>query len=256
MRVSKFLKINNISTDRFLNLLNSSEWYESKWRFDSFGLNSNMTNEQLSFLQSLLNKSNEDDLIRQVELKKNDETNLVKQINSDSFYNERFYGGKPPIEIPENLNQNLQKSIIAFLNVVLLITYNIERNYSNSNDYFSSVNKKKVNLLDEKEIIKYHRRLLRSDKLKKNNWEIISMIHQNMEGYKIFYLVSKIHEKSKQPFDAAVLLLKYRKIYFSRLHKIKLATYIPYKKLIDERENNHLITSSNSVYTFSHPFRN
>lgn len=263
MRVSKLLKVKNISSERFIKLLNSSEWNESKWRFDNFGLNSNITTEQLSFLEDLISKSNEDDLMQQIEIRKDDETNIVKQINNKTYFVERFYGDQPPIEIPENVNQNLQKGIKAYLNVVLFISYNIKRNYSNTIEYFSSINNKKVNLLNEEELIRYHCSLLRDNRLKRDNWEIVSMIHQNMEGYKIFNLVSKILEKAQQPFDAAVLILKYRKIHLAKLHEIKYSDYPPYKKLIDEKEywarngdNNFSITSSSSVYSLPNPFRN
>lgn len=269
MKISKFLKLNNISFSTFLQILSCSEWLNSEWGFSSFNLNSVLDDTQILLVQKLVDNYDSSKLIKQAEINRYEKTNLIQLLNKKNSYFNQFYKDFLPIEIITYDDNEKNDAIRAYVNTILFISYNIETNYSNTIEFFSKLSKDNINLnsvdyeLIKISLIQFHQKLLQNKKLKSDEKELSLLIHSDMETYLIFPLISKLFAKYKSPFEASNLLLRFRKMNKEKIREIKYKNYPPYKQFINYKKllqkynkDDSGLTSSHSVYSSPHPFRN
>jgi hypothetical protein len=267
MRVSKFLKLNNISFFTFLDILTCVEWLSCEWGNYSFNLNSSLTDSQIILIQKLVDNYDNSKIIKDVEVTGWEKTNIIGFLNQKDIYYEKFYGDYTPFEIEHFVNIEETEAVIAYTNVILFIAYNLEINYSNTVSYFSIRGNNKVKIASnncteaKNNLVKYHRNLMQSSLLKQNRVKLVMLIHANMEAYSLFKITAKFFLKRLSPYKATTILLRFRYMNFHKICEFKYQNYLPYKKMIDHKRLSQIdddiaISSSKSVYSSPHPFRN
>ena len=84
-----------------------------------------------------------------------------------------------------------------------------------------------------------------------------------MERYGAYSLIRNLFVKKKNPFVAAKIVLRYRKIHTDLIEKYRYDNYPTYKKIVDfkngiiiDEGKTYPISTTNWVFSTLHPFRN
>ena len=255
MRVKNFLKENNISLDRMMKILS----YRT-WDYEDFNLNSMLKIKDITYLIEKLNLENYDKIHEEInkkreKLKLESSKNLKLEESSYEFSDE---------EIDYEIALEEYYDLVKFL--VMNFHLNNEKTKKFISEYTNKFEKKDIYNNNEKLfyiLLDLREELNKNSEFLKSSILFDDILNVNMEIYGFFQITKRLFEKNKNPFFSANIILRYRKIYSTFIESYRYENFITYKKIIDfkngkifDEDKEYPTSSSSSVYSSPHPFRN